>query len=105
MSYVSFDHAYRDKTVRVLKQHLAELEYIKTSLKAATTHKVPISNLREVVSRVRKVNSDLRSACEYCEKQGFQPELTDVILATVRDIGECSAALLHYSAALLEVQK
>jgi hypothetical protein len=104
MSFVSFDDAYREKMVLGLETHVAELESVRAAVEAAARSGAAISNLNELFAKVQNASADLLTACKYCEAQGFSPDLSRLIGSTVRRVGECSAALLAFAAALLLVE-
>jgi hypothetical protein len=104
MSFLSFDDAYREKMVLVLETHVAELESVRAAVESAARTGAPISNLHEFFRKVQNASADLLTVCKYCETQGFSPDLTRLIGGTVERVGECSAALLAFAAALLSVE-
>jgi hypothetical protein len=104
MSFLSFDDAYRDKMVLVLETHVAELESVRAAVESAARSGAAISNLTELFAKVQNAAADLLIVCKYCEAQGFSPDLSRLIGSTVARVGECSAALLAFAAALLLVE-
>jgi hypothetical protein len=104
MSFLSFDDAYRDKMVLVLNTHAAELESVRAAVESARRTKTAISNMDELFCKVHNASSDLLIVCRYCEQHGFSPDLARLVGDTVRRVGECSASLLGFAAALLSVQ-
>jgi len=104
MSYLSFDDAYREKMVLILNTHAAELEKARAAVETATRTKTAISNMDELFAKLQSASADLLVACRYCEEHGFSPDLMRLTSETVRRVGECSAALLAFAAALLSVE-
>ena len=104
MSFLSFDDAYREKLVLGLETHDAELELVRAAVESAARTGAPIANLNELFAKVRNASADLVTACAYCEARGFSPDLTRHVGLTVSRVGECSAALLAFAAALLCVE-
>jgi hypothetical protein len=103
MTCLSFDDAYREKMIQVLRKHDTELERTRATVETKTANRTQHPNLGDVFGQLRKASADLVSVCEYYETRDerLPLDLTSVILRTATNIAECNRSLIMYSAALI----